>query len=121
MSNEITHEGKSYILKSQVESMIKDRVSKVAARATEYQAQIESMKSEMQGLQGKTASVDLLQEQLSTLKAKYDKSQGRFERYKNVSKYGLTDPQIIKGIEWAYDESQEGLSKKDQVSFAQWV
>ena len=37
--NEIEHEGKTYILKSQVESIIKERVSKVAQRASEYEAQ----------------------------------------------------------------------------------
>lgn len=121
MSNEITHEGKTYILKSQVESMIKERVSKVASKATEYQTQLETMKTELDSLQQKNASVDLLQEQLSTLKQEYERSQGRFERYKNVSKYGLTDPQIIKGIEWAYNESQEGLSKKDQISFNEFI
>ena len=121
MSSEIEHEGKKYILKSQVETMIKDRVSKVAQRANEYQGQIETLRTELQGLQGKTASVDLLQEQLATLKSKYEASEGRFKRFKSVSKYGLTDPDLIDGVEWSYEKSQQGLSKKDRTSFSDWL
>ncbi len=46
--NEIEHEGKTYILKSQVESIIKERVSKVAQRASEYEAQLESMTKDLE-------------------------------------------------------------------------
>ena len=41
--NEIEHDGKTYILKSQVESIIKDRVQKVAARATEFENQLNDL------------------------------------------------------------------------------
>ena len=43
--NEINHEGKTYILKSDVENIIKDRISKVASRAQGYETQISELKA----------------------------------------------------------------------------
>lgn len=44
--NEIEHEGKTYILKSNVENIIKERVSKVASRASEAEARATDLETQ---------------------------------------------------------------------------
>ena len=117
--NEIEHEGKTYILKSQVESIIKERVSKVAQRASEYEAQLESMNKDLERAKKSSASVDILKGRIDELQNKYDKANQRYDRYTAISGYGLTDPDLVEAIEWAYDRA---MSKQDKpVELKDWL
>ena len=46
--SEIEHEGKTYILKSQVESIVKERVSKVAQKATDAEVRLQEVTKELE-------------------------------------------------------------------------
>lgn len=117
--NEIEHEGKLYILKSQVESIIKERVSKVAQRASEYETHVERLEKDLAKAQKANATVDILRGQVEELQGKYEKANQRFDRYTSISAYGLTDPEMIEGIEWAYDRAMSKSDKKIELS--EWL
>ena len=117
--NEIEHEGKTYILKSQVESIIKERVSKVAQRASEYENQLSELQNDLEKARKSSASVDILKGRIEELQTKYDKANQRYDRYTAISGYGLTDPELVEAIEWAYDRA---MSKQDkQVDLKDWL
>ena len=117
--NEIEHEGKMYILKSQVESIVKERVSKVAQRASEYESHVERLEKDLAKAQKANATVDILRGQVEELQSKYDKANQRFDRYTSISAYGLTDPEMIEGIEWAYDRAMAKSDKK--IELGDWL
>ena len=117
--NEIEHEGKTYILKSQVESIIKERVSKVAQRASEYENQLTELQKDLEKANKSSASIDVLKSKIDELQSKYDKANQRYDRYTAISGYGLTDPELVEAIEWAYDRA---MSKQDEsIELKDWL
>lgn len=117
--NEIEHEGKTYILKSQVESIIKERVSKVAQRASEYENQLSDLQKDLEKANKSSASIDVLKSKIDELQSKYDKANQRYERYTSISSYGLTDPDLVEAIEWAYDRA---MTKEDKpIELKEWL
>lgn len=119
--NEIEHEGKTYILKSQVEAIIKDRVSKVAARANEAEAQLKEASSQIESMQGKQASIDMLTDQIQKLQGELAASENKFSRYQSMSKHGISDGELIEAIEWQYERSMKGKSKKEITPLSEWL
>lgn len=117
---EIEHDGKKYILKSQVESIIKERVSKVAQRASEAESQLSELQSQLTEQQNKQASYDVLAQQVQDLQGQLSASQNRYQRYMSMSQHGITDQELIDVIEWQYDRSMKDVPKKDQQSLEEW-
>ncbi len=121
MSNEINHEGKTYILKSQVEGIIKERISKIASKASEAEKRANELETSLAEISNKTASLDVLAQQLEEMQGKLSASESRFQRYQAVSKYGITEPDIIEAIEYSYEKSMKAKPKKDQVALDVWI
>jgi hypothetical protein len=119
--NEIEHEGKTYILKSQMESIIKERVGKVAQRATIAEDALSQAESRLEKAEKAMSSVDILNQQLTDMQTKLSTAEKRFERYQSISKHGLTDPDLIEAIEWSYERAQKGATDKDRLSLSDWL
>ena len=118
---EIEHEGKIYILKSQVESIIKERVGKVAQRATLAEQQLEEAHQRIEKSEKAMSSIDILNQQLIDMQSKLSTSEKRFSRYQSISKHGLTDPDLIEAIEWTYERAQSKKEDKDRLSLSDWL
>lgn len=119
--NEIEHEGKTYILKSQIESIIKERVGKVAQRATIAEEALAQAESRLEKAEKAMSSVDILNQQISDMQTKLNTAEQRFQRYQSISKHGLTDPDLIEAIEWSYERAQKGVSEKDRLTLSDWL
>lgn len=119
--NEIEHEGKTYILKSQVESIIKERVSKVAQRATEAETQVNDLSKQIESFQSKQASIDLMNQQIQELQGKLKTSENKFERYQSMAKIGINDSDLIDAIEWQYNKSMNGKTDKEKIDLNEWL
>ena len=117
---EIDHEGKKYILKSQVESIIKERLSKVAQRSSDYEERVKELESTLERQQQQQASYDVLAQQVSDLKSQLESSNNRFTRYKAMSQHGITDQELIDVIEWQYERSTKDISRKERPSLEEW-
>lgn len=117
--NEIEHEGKIYILKSSVEGIVKDRVSKVAARASEAEARASEFEKQIKTFESKQASYDVLAQQVSDLKTQLQKSESKFSRYQSVSKIGITDQDVIDVLEFQYEKAMKNT--KEKVSLGEWL
>ena len=118
---EIEHDGKKYILKSQVESIIKERVSKVAQRASEAEIQLKDVQAQLDAQQSKQASYDILAEQVSELQSKLSSSEKRFKRYQALSQHGITDQDLVDVIEWQFERAMKDTPKKEQKSLDEWL
>ena len=119
--NEIEHEGKTYILKSNVENIIKERVSKVASRASEAEARATDLESQIKTMQKKQANVDVLTNQISELKNQLETSNNKFNRYQSISKLGITDGEIIDLLEYSYDKAMQSKDSKERVELHEWL
>mgnify|MGYP003126179046 CR=1 FL=1 len=119
--NEIEHEGKTYVLKTQVEAIIKDRVGKVAQRATAAEHALEAAQSRLEKAEKAMSSVDILNQQLAEMQSKLATSENRFNRYQSISKHGLTDPDLVEAIEWSYERSQKSKADKEKQTLSEWL
>jgi len=118
---EIEHEGKTYVLKTQVEAIIKDRVGKVAQRATAAEQALEAAQSRLEKAEKAMSSVDILNQQLAEMQNKLETSESRFTRYQSISKHGLTDPDLVEAIEWSYERSQKSKGDQERQTLAEWL
>jgi len=119
--NEIEHDGKTYILKADVENIIKQRIDKVAARANQAEQRADQLQSELDKASKSTSTIDLLTQQLEEMNSKLQTSEQKFTRYQAISKHGLTDPTIVDAIEIFFEKSQEGKAKKERSSLGEWL
>ena len=118
---EIENEGRTYVLKSEMENIIKERIGKVASRATTAEKALEEAQSRLQKAEKAMSSIDILNQQLADMQTKLQSSEQRFERYQSISKHGLTDPDLVEAIEWSFERAQKGKSDKERQTLSDWL
>jgi len=118
---EIENEGRTYVLKSEMESIIKERIGKVASRATTAEKALEEAQSRLSKAEKAMSSVDILNQQLAEMQTRLKSSEQRFERYQSISKHGLTDPDLVEAIEWSFERAQKGKSDKERQTLSDWL
>ena len=118
---EIENEGRTYVLKSEMESIIKERIGKVASRATTAEKALEEAQSRLAKAEKAMSSVDILNQQLTEMQTRLQSSEQRFERYQSISKHGLTDPDLVEAIEWSFERAQKGKSDKERQTLSDWL
>ncbi len=117
----INHDGKEYILKSEVDGIVQSRLSKITEakrlseqRVTDLEAQLSTMKSSMDG-------VDALNNRVMELESALKSSNDKYARHNAITEAGITNPQVRDLVEWQYNKSMEALPKKDQVNLVDWL
>lgn len=118
---EIENEGRTYVLKSEMENIIKERIGKVASRATTAERSLEEAQSRLEKAEKAMSSIDILNQQLSDMQTKLQSSEQRFERYQSISKHGLTDPDLVEAIEWSFERAQKNKSDKERQTLSEWL
>lgn len=118
---EIENEGRVYVLKSEIESIIKERIGKVASRATSAEQALEEAQRRLEKAEKAMSSVDILNQQLAEMQTKLQNSEQRFSRYQSISKHGLTDPDLVEAIEWSFERAQKGKSDKERQTLSEWL
>lgn len=114
-------DGVEYVKKSDVENIIKQRIDKVAARANEAELAAKELQQKLEKASKSDSTIDLLHQQIETMKGELLKSEQRFERFQSMSKHGFHDPEIIDAIEWTYEKSQAGKKKGETQNLGEWL
>jgi len=114
-------DGNVYVLKTDMESVIKDRIAKVSARAQQAEEQVRTLQTDLDAAKQSAGTSDVLAQQLEEYREQLQQANSRFDRYKAISKHGLVDDDMIEAIEWSYEKSQSKVSKKERVSLTDWL
>lgn len=114
-------DGIEYVKKSEVENIIKQRVDKVASRANEAELANKELQSRLEKASKSDSTIDLLTQQIETMKQQLTKSEQKYTRFQAMSKHGLVDPDIVDAIEWSYEKSQAGKKKGEVVNLGEWL
>ena len=109
------------VKKSEVENIIKQRVDKVASRANEAELANKELQSRLEKASKSESTIDLLTQQIETMKQQLTKSEQKYTRFQAMSKHGLVDPDIVDAIEWSYEKSQAGKKKGEVVNLGEWL
>ena len=114
-------DGVEYILKSSVETIIKDRVSKVAARASSAEHMVTQLETQLTEMSQSAGSVETLNSQITDLQNQLNQSNQKYTRFQSISKHGLSDPRMVAAIEWSYDYEQQRLPEESKQSLSDWL
>ena len=114
-------DGNVYVLKTDMEAAIKERISKVTSRAQEAEGQIRTLTAELEDAKKSAGISDTLNQQLEEYREQLTKANSRYDRYKAISQHGLVDEDMVEAIEWAYEKSMAKLGKKEQVPLTEWL
>lgn len=117
----ITHEGKEYILKEEVDGIVRERLSKVTEAKRQAESRANLLESQITDMESKVKNTDAMASQLAQLRDELAVSNQRYERHSAIANHGITDPEIRDLVEWQFTKAMEGKSKKDQVSLATWL
>ena len=119
--NEITHDGKQYILKTDIENIIKDRISKVASRAQSFETQIKELKSQLETANQNQGTIDILTNQVQELETPLSGAQKKYTRFQAASKHGFNNEEMLEALEYSYDKEMKKLPKKQHVPLSDWL
>jgi hypothetical protein len=117
----ITHEGQEYILKTEVDGIVRERLSKVTEnkrtaekRVSELEATLEEMGSKVKGAEAMASQLASLQDELAV-------SNQRYERHQAIASQGITDPEVRDLVEWQYNKAMDSKAKKDRIPMGEWM
>lgn len=117
----ITHEGKEYILKDEVDSIVRDRISKISEAKRQAESRANLLETQITEMETRVKNSDAMASQLASLQDELAMSNQRYERHSAIATHGITDPEIRDLIEWQYTKAMEGKAKKDKVTLANWL
>ena len=117
----IEHDGQTYVLKTDMETAIKDRISKVTARAQEAETQVRSLQGELEQANKGAGISDTLAQQVDELREQLETSNQRYQRYQAISKHGMVDPDMVEAVEWSYERAQKNVPKKERQTLVEWL
>jgi len=107
-------EGEEYILKSDVDTLVSQRIAKVSERARTAETKLADLKDSGSKLEAMAGQVEQLRTELS-------ESRSRYDRHSTISSAGFTDPDLRDAIEWAYSRESSKIPKKDRPSLGDWI
>jgi len=114
-------DGLVYILKSDMENIIKERVSKVAEKVRHHEEENEKLQKELSELKTHVSSSDILADQVSKLKLELESQKTKYDRYTKISQYGLYDSDMVDLVEWSYERATQNLEGKKKPSLETWL
>ena len=117
----ITHEGKEYILKEEVDGIVRERLSKVTEAKRQAESRANLLESQISDMESKVKNTEAMTSQLAQLRDELAVSNQRYERHSAIANHGITDPEIRDLVEWQFNKAMEGKPKKDKVSLATWL
>ena len=117
----ITHEGKEYILKEDVEGIVSSRLSKTSEARRAAEARIADMETKFKSQQEKLSSVETLTHQLTMLQGDLKAARAQYSQHSTITNHGITNANIRDAVLWSYQEQMQGMAKKDQVDLNTWL
>jgi chromosome segregation ATPase len=114
----IEHEGKTYVLQSDVESQkasmeqaFKDRISKISSRAIQAEEQAKTLQEQLDNQSGKLQTLDTLNNQIRELGEQLAKSESKYSRHLAIAEMGFQDEDMRDMVEWSYEKATKGMDK----------
>ena len=116
-----TIEGVEYILKTDIDDLVRSRLSKVSERARVAESRVEELERSVEASKGAATQVADLQLQLESLTGELEQSRNLYSIHSTIANHGFTDPQMSKLINWQYKDSMQEIPKKEQPDLDSWL
>jgi len=117
----ITHEGQEYILKTEVDGIVRERLSKVTENKRSAEKRVSELEAQLEDMSGKVKGAEAMASQLASLQDELAVSNQRYERHQAIAAQGITDPEVRDLVEWQYNKAMDSKAKKDRVPMGEWM
>ena len=117
----ITHEGQEYILKTEVDGIVRERLSKVTETKRSAEKRVQELETQLEDMGGKVKGAEAMASQLASLQDELAVSNQRYERHQAIAAQGITDPEVRDLVEWQYNKAMESKAKKDKIPMGEWM
>lgn len=114
-------EGEEYILKSQVDEIVRSRIAKYSEKSREAEMKIDALQTELDESRSKLAVSDKLTAQIDALQSELNQTRTQYERHSVISEFGITDPSVRDAVEIFHEREMKTRPKKDQQSLSDWL
>tara|TARA_B100000963_G_scaffold300148_1_gene272403 strand:- start:477 stop:1142 length:666 start_codon:yes stop_codon:yes gene_type:complete len=121
MSKTITHEGKEYILKSEVDNIVTSRISKISENRRTTQTELDSLREKYAAMESQIKGVEALHSQIATLQDELSSSNKKYSRHSAIASHGITNPKVRDLVEWEYKNAMDARNKKDRETMGEWL
>lgn len=119
-------EGQSWMLQSDVDAVVADRVREISAAKKAAEAAAKEAADKLKDAELKASEAEEAAAGAGALKAALDeaqarvlKAEGRYERHMALADKGITEPDIRDALLWAHDRAQEKIPAKDRQGLAE--
>ena len=117
----LTHEGQEYILKSEVDGIVRERLSKVTETKRSAEKRVQELESQIEDMSGKVKGAEAMASQIAVLQDELAVSNQRYERHQAIAAQGITDPEVRDLVEWQYNKAMDSKPKKDRIPMGEWM
>jgi hypothetical protein len=97
-----------YIKKSDVDELVRSRITKVSERARVSEERVKELELKMEQSRPQSES-NLAQ------------SKKAYAEHQTITQYGFTDPNLRDMVSWTYEREMKNRPKKDQQKLGEWL
>ena len=114
-------EGLEYILKSDVDELVRQRITKVSERARTAEEKVKEMNELATTAKDSKAIIEGYEKQIAELQQNIAKQQALYESHSVIAQHGFVDADLRDMVEWSYNREMSTRSKKDQQKLSEWL
>jgi hypothetical protein len=114
-------EGTEYILKSDIDDLVRARLSKVSERARIAEGRVSELEESVEASSGASTQLIELQNQVESLTGELAQSKNLYSVHSTIAKHGFVDPDLRDLIEWQYNRAIKDMDTKEQPDLESWL
>ena len=114
-------EEKEYILKSDVDQLVRGRITKVSERARASEERVKELEASIKQSSPNTETIAQHVERIAELERNLAYSKKTYEEHETITQYGFLDPNLRDMVSWTYEREMKTRSKKDHQKLGDWL
>ena len=121
MKTIIGDDGETYVLKTDMENIIQERLKKVSDKTKQAEEKTMQLQNQLEELQKTSQSSEILTDKVKELQNQLQTQQAKYDRYTKISQFGLYDREMVDLVEWSYDRATNDMDEKKKPSLETWL
>ena len=114
-------DGLTYVLKTDMENIIQERLKKVSDKTRLAEERAADLQTQLEEAQKVSQSSDILSDRVRELEQQLNNQQSKYDRYTKISQYGLYDKEMVDLVEWSYDRATKDMTDKKKPTLEDWL
>ena len=110
-----------YIKKSDVDELVRSRITKVSERARVSEERVKELELKMEQARPQSEALQQHTARIAELESNLAQSKKAYAEHQTITQYGFTDPNLRDMVSWTYEREMKNRPKKDQQKLGEWL